>query len=76
MPDIDEVQMEGRPAHVIAAIFVCAVTALICRAVRLSVHGILTICGSVLRVVSSTIALLGVVVAVVLEFSGSAPQFP
>jgi hypothetical protein len=76
MPDINEVRMEGRPAHGIAGAIGCAMAALIWRAVRLSVYGVLAMCGPIFRVVSSTIALLGVVAAVLLEFSGSAPRFP
>jgi len=44
--------------------------------VRLPIYWLLLICEPILRIGFATIAVLGIVSAVVLEFSGSAPHFP
>jgi hypothetical protein len=44
--------------------------------IRLPLYWLLLICEPLLRIGFTTIAVLGIVSAVVLEFSGSAPHFP
>jgi hypothetical protein len=44
--------------------------------IRLSIYWLLLICEPILRIGFTTIAVLGFVSAVFLEFSGSAPHFP
>jgi hypothetical protein len=44
--------------------------------IRLPLYWLLLICEPLLRIGFTTIAVLGIVSAIVLEFSGSAPHFP
>jgi hypothetical protein len=44
--------------------------------IRLPIYWMLLICEPILRIGFTTIAVLGIVSAVFLEFSGSAPHFP
>ena len=53
-----------------------AIGALIWMLVRLPIYGLLLICEPLLRIGFTTIAVLGIISAVFLEFSGSAPHFP
>jgi len=50
--------------------------ALIWMLIRLPIYWLLLICEPIVRIGFTTIAVLGIVSAVVLEFSGSAPHFP
>lgn len=53
-----------------------ATAALLWQLIRLPVYGALVICEPVVRFGLTTIAVLGIGTAMVLEFSGSAPRFP
>ena len=53
-----------------------AIGALIWMLVRLPIYWLLLICEPILRIGFTTIAVLGIISAVFLEFSGSAPHFP
>ena len=53
-----------------------AIGALIWMLVRLPIYWLLLICEPILRIGFTTLAVLGIVSAVFLEFSGSAPHFP
>ena len=53
-----------------------AIGALIRMLVRLPIYWLLMICEPIFRIGFTTIAVLGIISAVFLEFSGSAPHFP
>jgi len=53
-----------------------AIGALIWMLVRLPIYRLLLICEPILRIGFTTIAVLGMIAAVFIEFSGSAPHFP
>lgn len=53
-----------------------AIGAMTWNLVRLSIYYALAICEPILRIVVTTTGVLGIVSAVVLKFSGSAPDFP
>jgi hypothetical protein len=53
-----------------------AIGALLWMLVRLPIYWLLLICEPILRIGFTTIAVLGIVSAVFLEFSGSAPHVP
>jgi hypothetical protein len=72
LAQVDRIRGESTPARAV----LYASGALLWNLVRLSLYGILVVCGPVLQAVLITIALLGVVVSIVLEFSGSAPRYP
>lgn len=72
MAQVDNSHGESTPTHHA----LCASGAMLWKLVRLPVYGIMVICGPVLQIGLTTIAVLGVVAAIVLEFSGSAPRFP
>jgi hypothetical protein len=75
MAQIDDMH-ESRRGLAMSAAIAGAIGALLWRLVRLPVYSILVLCEPVLRVGFTTLALLGLLTAVVLEFSGSAPRFP
>ena len=53
-----------------------AIGALIWIVIRLPIYWLLLICEPLVRIGFTTLAVLGIVSAVFLEFSGSAPHFP
>jgi hypothetical protein len=52
------------------------VTVLAWRVIRLPVYLVLVTCEPVVRIGLTTIAVLGILASIVLEFSGAAPHFP
>ena len=72
MSQADELHREG--GRGLAAIG--AIGSVLFRLIRLPVYGVLVICEPIVQIGLSTIALLGLVATLVLEFSGSAPRFP
>jgi hypothetical protein len=72
MAQVDSIRGESTLARAV----LCAFGAILWKLVRLSLYGILVICGPVLQIGLTTVAVLGVVAAIVVEFSGSAPRFP
>lgn len=76
MASMDHAQGVNRRPLAVAGAVAGASGALVWRALRLMVYGALVIAEPVVRFCFTTIALLGMLAAVVLEFSGSAPHFP
>lgn len=76
MATIDELDAAGGRTPALSGAVALAVGVQVLRLIRLPVYAVLMICEPVVRVGLTTVALLGTIVAFVLEFSGSAPKFP
>ena len=76
MERIDDVRVTNRQVFAVAGAAARVSGVLIWRVLRLPVYGALVLSEPVVRFCFTTIALLGILAAVVLEFSGSAPRFP
>jgi hypothetical protein len=76
MATIDETHAEGGRTLALFVAVAWAVAVQILRLIRLPAHAVLMMCEPVVRVGFTTVALLGTIVAFVLELSGRAPKFP